>query len=155
MRYRGLWDGRYGALLPLEVLGERTIRMDCDVIQADGGTRCASVTGSFVALCLALGKLKKRGVFASIPVSNYLAAVSVGIVADRIFLDLSYDEDSQAEVDMNVAMTDSGRFVEVQGTAEKNPFSRSCMDEMLKLAKKGIDHLIDVQKQALKGVLSD
>ncbi|MFQ5953226.1 MAG: ribonuclease PH [Candidatus Omnitrophota bacterium] len=139
----------------LELLGERTIWMDCDVIQADGGTRCASVTGSFVALCLALNKLKKQGEFSAIPISNYIAAVSVGIVGDNIYLDLAYDEDSRAEVDMNVIMTDSGKFVEVQGTAEKEPFSRARMDDMLKSAKKGIDHLITKQKAALKGVFDD
>jgi ribonuclease PH len=139
----------------LELLGERTIWMDCDVIQADGGTRCASITGSFVALCLALDKLKKQGEFASIPVNNYIAAVSVGVVNDDVLLDLTYDEDSRAEVDMNVVMTDSGKYVEVQGTAEKEPFSRSRMDEMLKVAKKGIDGLISKQKTALKGVLND
>ncbi|MGB2661040.1 MAG: ribonuclease PH [Candidatus Omnitrophota bacterium] len=139
----------------LELIGERTIWMDCDVIQADGGTRCASITGSFVALCLALNVLKKQGEFRSIPVNNYIAAVSVGIVGGNTFLDLNYDEDSQADVDMNVVMTDSGKFVEVQGTAEKEPFSRTCMDEMMKLAKKGVDHLVKEQRTALKGVLDD
>ena len=133
-------------------LGERTVWLDCDVIQADGGTRCASVTGSFVALCLALDNLKKRGVFHEIPVNNFVAAVSVGMIDEKPCLDLNYDEDSRAEVDMNVIMTDSGKFVEIQGTAEKEPFSRSCMDEMIKLAKKGIDGLIEEQKEALKGV---
>jgi ribonuclease PH len=108
-----------------------------------------------VALCLALDKLKKQGEFASIPVNNYIAAVSVGVVNDDVLLDLTYDEDSRAEVDMNVVMTDSGKYVEVQGTAEKEPFSRSRMDEMLKVAKKGIDGLISKQKTALKGVLND
>lgn len=135
-----------------KALGERTIWLDCDVIQADGGTRCASVTGSFVALCLALDNLKKRGVFHKIPVNNFVAAVSVGMIDEKPCLDLNYDEDSRAEVDMNVIMTDSGKFVEIQGTAEKEPFSRSCMDEMIKLAKKGIDSLIEDQKEALKGV---
>ena len=139
----------------LELLGERTIWLDCDVIQADGGTRCASVTGSFVALCLALEKLKKQGEFRSIPINAYVAAVSVGVVSDNTLLDLTYDEDSQAEVDMNVVMTDSGKFIEVQGTAEKQPFSRTRMDDMMKFAKKGVDHLIKKQKTALKGVLDD
>jgi ribonuclease PH len=139
----------------LELLGERTIWLDCDVIQADGGTRCASVTGSFVALCLALEKLKKQGEFRSIPISNYVAAVSVGVVGDKTLLDLTYDEDSQAEVDMNVVMTDSDKFIEVQGTAEKQPFSRTRMDDMMKFAKKGIDHLIEKQRASLKGVLDD
>jgi ribonuclease PH len=139
----------------LEVLGERTIWLDCDVIQADGGTRCASVTGSFVALCLALDWLKKQGQFKTIPISDYVAAVSAGIVDGKTYLDLTYGEDSRAEVDMNVVMTDSGKFVEVQGTAEKEPFSRARMDEMMKLAKKGVDHLISKQKTVLKGVLND
>ena len=140
------------SVVDTKALGERTVWLDCDVIQADGGTRCASVTGSFVALCLALDNLKKRGVFHEIPVNNFVAAVSVGMIDEKPCLDLNYDEDSRAEVDMNVIMTDSGKFVEIQGTAEKEPFGRSCMDEMIKLAKKGIDGLIEDQKEALKGV---
>jgi ribonuclease PH len=136
------------------VLGERTIWMDCDVIQADGGTRCAGITGSFVALCLALSHLKKQGIFDTLPVKHFVAAVSVGIVGGKTYLDLTYEEDSHAEVDMNVVMTDSGRFMEIQGTAERESFSRVQMDEMLKLAKKGIESLIEQQKEALKGVFS-
>lgn len=140
------------SVVDMKKLGERTVWLDCDVIQADGGTRCASVTGSFVALCLALETLRKRGVVEEIPVAGYVAAISAGIVGGEHRLDLDYDEDSAAEVDMNIIMTDSGKFVEIQGTAEREPFSRACMDEMLKLAKKGIDGLIAKQKAALKGV---
>ncbi|MCK4852079.1 MAG: ribonuclease PH [Candidatus Omnitrophica bacterium] len=138
----------------MNVLGERTIWLDCDVIQADGGTRCASITGSFVALCLALGGLKKRGVIDRIPVHCFIAAVSVGIVKGDIYLDLTYEEDSRAGVDLNVIMTDSGKYVEVQGTAEGEPFDRGQMDEMLGLAQNGVDRLITAQKDILKGVIS-
>jgi ribonuclease PH len=136
----------------LDVLGERTIWLDCDVLQADGGTRCTSVTGSFVALCLALGKLKKQGAIGNIPVDHYVAAVSVGVIGGDSYLDLAYEEDSRADVDMNVIMTDSEKFIEIQGTAEKAPFSQARMEELLKLAKKGINRLIEEQKKALKGV---
>jgi len=138
----------------MNVLGERTIWLDCDVIQADGGTRCASITGSFVALCLALDRLKKQGRIDSIPIGRFIAAVSVGIVGGNAYLDLTYEEDSQAEVDCNVIMTGSGKYVEVQGTAEGEPFSRQQMEEMLELAQKGIDRLIAAQKDTLKGVFS-
>ena len=138
----------------MDVLGERTIWMDCDVIQADGGTRCAAITGSFVALCLALEHLKKQGVFKDLPVKQFVAAVSVGIVGGEIYLDLTYEEDSRAEVDMNVVMADSEKFLEIQGTAEREPFSRTQMDEMLNLAKKGIENLVEKQTAALKGVFS-
>ncbi len=133
-------------------LGERTIWLDCDVIQADGGTRCASITGSFIALCLALDSLKKEGVIENIPIHNFIAAVSVGVIDGVSCLDLNYEEDSRADVDMNVVMTDSGDFVEVQGTAERDPFSRKQMDEMLGFAEKGIKRLIEIQKETLKGV---
>jgi len=138
----------------MDVLGERTIWIDCDVIQADGGTRCASITGSFVAMCMALNNLKKQGMLGRIPVKHYLAAISVGLVDGASYLDLNYEEDSRAEVDMNVVMTDSGKFVEIQGTAEGEPFSRMRMDEMLKLSEKGIEVLIEKQREVLKGVLS-
>ncbi|RKY41170.1 MAG: ribonuclease PH [Candidatus Makaraimicrobium thalassicum] len=141
-------------VVDMDVLGERTIWMDCDVIQADGGTRCASITGSFVALCLALDCLKKQGVFNSLPVKHFMAAISVGVVDGRNYLDLSYEEDSRAEVDTNVVMTDSGKFVEIQGTAEGEPFSRAQMDGMLELAWKGIKTLIGKQKAVLEGVCS-
>ena len=136
-----------------DVIGERTIWIDCDVMQADGGTRCGSITGSFIALCLALGQLKKRGVFHDLPIKQFVAAVSVGVVGGDNYLDLSYEEDSRAEVDMNIVMTDSDKFVEIQGTAEKEPFSHDQMQGLLDLGKKGIAKLIEKQKEVLKGVL--
>jgi len=136
-----------------KALGERTIWIDCDVIQADGGTRCASITGSFIALVLALAKLKKNGVLKGIPVSDYVAAVSVGMLDGVPVLDLDYEEDSTADVDMNIIMTGDGRFIEVQGTAEKEPFSKSDMEKLLALAKKGVEELILIQKKALKGLM--
>jgi len=141
-------------IVDLNVIGERTIWMDCDVIQADGGTRCASITGSFIALYLALASLKEKekGLIEEVPIRNFLAAVSIGIVDGEPCLDLCYEEDARAEVDMNVVMTDSGKFVEVQGTAEKEPFSREQMDRMLELAEKGIEELIGIQKEVLKEV---
>ncbi|MFC1480086.1 ribonuclease PH [Candidatus Omnitrophota bacterium] len=141
-------------VIDMNALGERTIWIDCDVIQADGGTRCASITGSFVALCLALDHLKKQGVFKELPIEHFLAAISAGIVGGESCLDLNYEEDSRADVDMNVVMTDSGKFVEIQATAEKEPFDRGRMDEMLELAQSGIKTLIGKQKEALKGVVS-
>jgi ribonuclease PH len=142
------------SVVDMDVLGENTIWLDCDVVQADGGTRCASITGSFVALCLALDHMKKQGVFKKLPVRQFIAAVSVGIVDGKSCLDLNYEEDSRAEVDMNIAMTDSGEFVEVQGTAEKGTFSHAQLGEMIELAQKGIQSLIGKQKEALKGVFS-
>jgi len=138
----------------LAALGERTIWLDCDVIQADGGTRCASITGSFVALCYALQSMKKQKMVEDYLVKHFIAAVSVGIVKGQMCLDLNYEEDSRAEVDLNVIMTDSGEFIEVQGTAEGAPFDRKQMDDMLELAKGGIERLIKAQKEALKGVVS-
>lgn len=137
------------AVVDLNALGERTIWIDCDVIQADGGTRTASITGSFVALYLALQKLKKDGLLDRIPIIDYVAATSVGIVHGIPVLDLEYGEDSQAEVDMNVVMTGDGRFIEIQGTAEGNPFSQDELDELLRLARKGINELIARQKEIL------
>lgn len=137
----------------MDKLGERTIWIDCDVIQADGGTRCASITGSFISLVLALAKLKKDGVIAEIPVSDYVAAVSVGMLDGRPVLDLNYDEDSNAEVDMNIIMTGGGRFIEVQGTAEREPFTKNEMEKLLALARGGMEKLIAVQKKALKGLI--
>lgn len=134
-------------------LGERTIWIDCDVIQADGGTRCASITGSFISLVLALSKLKKDGVIAEIPISDYVAAVSVGMLDGRPSLDLDYEEDSTADVDMNIIMTGDGRFIEVQGTAEREPFSKNDMEKLLTLARGGIEDIITTQKRALKGLL--
>lgn len=134
-------------------LGERTVWMDCDVIQADGGTRCASITGSFVALVLALEAMRKNNLVNSIPVSDYVAAVSVGMVEGKPALDLDYDEDSTAEVDMNIIMTGDGRYIEVQGTAEREPFKKEEMDKLLALAKNGIGELIAAQKKILKGLV--
>jgi len=144
------------AAVDLEALGERTIWIDCDVLQADGGTRTASITGSFVALCLALEKLRQNGAFEQIPLLNYVAATSVGIVNGEVVLDLEYVEDSQAEVDMNVVMTDKGEFVEIQGTAEGQTFSRQKLDELLASAEKGINQLIAMQKDIIgREILND
>jgi ribonuclease PH len=137
------------SVVDTRVLGERTVTVDCDVIQADGGTRTASVTGAFVALCLALAKLREAGSLRGWPVVDWLAAVSVGVVDGRPLLDLDYQEDSRAQTDMNVVMTGDGRYVEVQGTAEDAPFSKSELDRMLALAGRGIASLIDAQRVAL------
>jgi len=138
------------AIVDLDKLGERTIWIDCDVIQADGGTRTASVTGSFVALYLALKKLKDKGTIENIPIKDYVAAISVGIVEGIPVLDLEYVEDSGADVDMNVVMTGRGDFVEIQGTGEKSVFSRQDLDILLGLAQKGIQELIALQKNILE-----
>ena len=135
-------------------LGERTIWIDCDVIQADGGTRTASITGAFVALVDALFWMKRQGMIKKIPLRGFVAATSVGIVDGENVLDLSYEEDSNAEVDMNVVMTSDGGFVEVQGTAEGVPFTKKQMDEIVDLAKKGIQELIDLQTKTV-GDLKD
>ena len=135
------------AVVDLPKLGERQITVDCDVIQADGGTRTASITGGFVALALALQKLRKDGWLANVPLSDYVAATSVGYVNGEPMLDLAYDEDSRAEVDMNVVKTGSGKFIEVQGTAEGPPFAREVLDRLLELADTGIRALIEQQKQ--------
>lgn len=137
------------AVVDLSALGERTVWIDCDVIQADGGTRTASITGAFVALYLAMQKLKESGIIERIPITDYVAATSVGIVRGIPLLDLEYGEDSEAEVDMNVVMTGSGKFIEIQGTAENSPFSQDELDELLRLAKKGISILIAKQKAVL------
>jgi ribonuclease PH len=131
----------------LGALGERTIWLDCDVIQADGGTRTASITGAFVALALALGHLRERDVLRSIPLSDYVAAISVGIVDGEPLLDLAYDDDSRAEVDMNIVKTGGGHFVEIQGTAEAAPFGHDALLSLLTLADQGIRRLIEKQKQ--------
>jgi len=138
------------AVVDMKKLGERTVWIDCDVIQADGGTRTASITGSFVALVDALYSLQKAGKIHLFPVKKYVAATSVGIVEGVPTLDLNYDQDSNADVDMNFVMTSSGEFVELQGTAEKVPFNQKQLTQLTKLAKKGIDKLIKVQKKALK-----
>ena len=127
-------------------LGERTIWVDCDVIQADGGTRTASITGGFVALVLALRKLRDAGAIRSLPIQDYVAATSVGVVSGVPMLDLAYEEDSRAEVDMNVVKTGDGRFVEVQGTAEGPPFDRPTLDSLMELADAGIRQLVELQR---------
>ncbi len=137
------------AIVNLDALGERTIWVDCDVIQADGGTRTASITGGYVALVEALWNMKKRGVIEKIPLRDSVAAVSVGIVAKSILLDLSYVEDSRAEVDMNFVMTGRGMLIEVQGTAEKAPFSKDHFDTMYQYALRGIGDITRYQKMAL------
>jgi len=141
------------SVIKLEELGERTIWLDCDVIQADGGTRCASITGAFVALVLALGKLKTAGQLRSIPIADYVAATSVGIVAGMPLLDLAYEEDSKADVDMNIVKTSDGRFIEIQGTAEAEPFGTDALTGLLALADKGITDLIDKQRAIVGPIL--
>lgn len=137
-------------VVDMAALGERTIWIDCDVIQGDGGTRTASITGAFIALTDCLKKMEKEGLISKFPVKDYVAATSVGIVNKQIMVDLTYDEDAQAEVDMNVVMTSSGKFVEIQGTAEGEPFSSVQMKGMIELAEKGIENLIEIQKEILK-----
>jgi ribonuclease PH len=127
-------------------LGERTLWIDCDVIQADGGTRTAAITGGFVALVLALRRLRESGAIRTIPVQDHVAATSVGIVGGTPMLDLAYEEDSRAEVDMNVVQTGDGRFVEVQGTAEGPPFERAALDSLMELAGAGIRDLVELQR---------
>ena len=134
------------AVTNLTALGERSIWIDCDVIQADGGTRTASITGAYVALALALEKLRERDLIRTIPLSDYVAAISVGVVDGEPLLDLAYDDDSRAEVDMNVVKTGDGRFVEVQGTAEALPFGRDALNALLDLADHGIRQLVDKQR---------
>jgi len=134
------------AIADMKVLGERTITIDCDVLQADGGTRTAAITGAYVAFALASRGLVKAGKISRSLAINQVAAVSVGIVGNTPLLDLKYDEDSRAEVDMNVVCTGDGRFIELQGTAEREPFSREQMDELVALATKGIARLIEIQK---------
>jgi ribonuclease PH len=133
----------------MKALGERTLWVDCDVLQADGGTRCASITGAFVALVEGLRQKRRPGGPAELPITDYVAAVSVGKVGDRILLDLNYEEDSTAHVDMNVVKTGRGRFVELQGTAEGHPFSDEELALLMAAADKGIRDLIALQKQAL------
>tara|TARA_B100000408_G_scaffold98108_1_gene75820 strand:- start:28 stop:555 length:528 start_codon:yes stop_codon:yes gene_type:complete len=137
------------SIVDLEKLGERTVWVDCDVIQADGGTRCASITGSFIALMLAMKKLKKDKLIDQIPIRDYVAAISVGIIDGKNLLDLDYSEDSEADVDLNIIKTGSGGFVEIQGTAEREPFTDKQMKTMLALADKGIKQLVAIQKQTV------
>lgn len=138
------------AVIDLEGLGERTVWIDCDVMQADGGTRTAAITGAFIAINDALHGLLKKGLINKNPVKDYLAAVSVGIIEGRPRLDLCYVEDSQAEVDMNVVMTGSGKIVEIQGTAETEPFSKDMLNAMILLAEKGIGELVSIQREIIK-----
>jgi len=135
------------AVTDLTAFGEKTIYLDCDVIQADGGTRTASITGAFVALVDLFKRLRQDGVIKEIPVSDYLSAISVGIVDNQILLDLEYEEDSRAEVDMNYVMTGSGLFIEVQGTAERDPFTKEQLDLMIELAARGIQKIIEKQRE--------
>jgi ribonuclease PH len=137
----------------LPELGERTIWVDCDVLQADGGTRTAAITGGFVALVLALQRLRESGVLKSIPVQDHVAATSVGVVGGLPYLDLAYDEDSRAEVDMNIVKTGDGRFIEVQGTAEGPPFERRALDDLMELADAGIRELVSLQRTIVGHVL--
>lgn len=138
------------SVVPLQKLGERTFFLDCDVLQADGGTRTASITGAFVALASAMKKLVEKGKIGNVFLNDFLAATSVGIVEDRPVMDLSYLEDSQAAVDLNVVMNGSGGLIELQGTAEEKDFTRSDLSDMLDLAEKGINELIEIQKKILE-----
>ncbi len=141
------------SVVRLDELGERTVWLDCDVLQADGGTRTAAITGAFVAMVLAMGKLKEAGVVAAVPVNDYVAATSVGVIDGTPMLDLAYEEDSRAEVDMNVVQTGSGRFIEVQGTAETEPFDRAALDALLGLAEHGISQLVARQRGIVGDIL--
>ncbi|MDR3253389.1 MAG: ribonuclease PH [Endomicrobium sp.] len=142
------------AAVNLNKLGKRTITIDCDVIRADGGTRTASINGGFIALALALQKLKRQKIIKEIPLRDYIGAVSVGIYDNgKKILDLSAKEDNKADVDMNIIMTASGKFIEFQGTAEGEPFSKETLDKLLNMAYTGIKQVIDAQKKALNGIL--
>src|SRR5260221_1781063 len=141
------------AIANRKVIGERTITLDCDVLQADGGTRTAAITGAYVALAIACKRLMKDRRITMSPIVAEVAAVSVGIVDGVPLLDLKYDEDSRAEVDMNVVCTGDGRFIEVQGTAEGSPFTREQMDNLLELAKKGIAELVTLQRYAIEAAM--
>lgn len=138
------------SIVDLEKLGERTIWIDCDVIQADGGTRTASITGSFVALMCAFNKMIAAGQLTEAPITDYVAAISVGVVNDEAVLDLCYEEDSKADVDMNLVMTGSGKFIEIQGTGEERPFDQNELTQMLALGEKGIRELMAIQKQIIE-----
>lgn len=142
------------SVMDLEGLGERTIWIDCDVIQADGGTRTASITGAFVALVDALNYLVKEGKLETIPLKNYVAAVSVGVVNEECLLDLCYQEDSNAKIDMNVIMTDAGEYVEVQGTGEESPFTKEELSILLQLGEKGVMKLIQKQKEVFGNIFT-
>jgi ribonuclease PH len=140
------------AVTDLSAMGERTVIVDCDVLQADGGTRTAAITGSYVALCQALQTMANMGMLSTIPLKSAVAATSVGIVRDYMLLDLCYDEDYSAAVDFNVVMTSKDDFVEIQGTAEGKPFSRETIDSLLSLAGKGINQLFQIQQAALETI---
>lgn len=140
------------AVVDMDQLGERTLMVDCDVLQADGGTRTAAITGAYVALYQALHTLMDRNTISSMPLKCAVAAVSVGIVNDELLLDLCYEEDFRAQADFNVVMTDEGEFVEVQGTAEGQSFSKTRLDQVLSLSEKGIAQLFQDQKDAIKGL---
>jgi ribonuclease PH len=137
----------------LKELGERTVWVDCDVIQADGGTRTAAITGGFVALVLALDRLRQQAAISRVPITDYVAATSVGIVEDTPLLDLAYDEDSRAEVDMNIVKTSDGRFIELQGTAETKPFDLAGLDALLALADRGLETIFDRQRDVVGKIL--
>lgn len=139
------------AIVDTKLLGERQIIVDCDVIQADGGTRCASITGAYVAMALACRRLVKQGSIKTSPILSEVAAISVGIIEATSIVDLAYAEDSTADVDMNIVCTGAGKFIEIQGTAEREPFTRDQMDEMMALAEKGISQLFQIQRYALNG----
>ncbi len=140
------------SVVELDKLGERTLTLDCDVLQADGGTRTTSITGAFVAMIIAMNKLVKDGKLQRIPVTDYLASVSAGVVDNEPRVDLCYEEDSKAKVDMNVVMTGSGSLVEIQGTGEESPFSRAELDQLLILSEQGIKQLVEIQKTTLEGM---
>jgi ribonuclease PH len=137
------------AVVDLDSLGERTFAIDCDVLQADGGTRTASITGAYVALVMAMNKLIEDGTYDTLPIKSPVAATSVGIVDGHSWLDLCYEEDSRAEVDFNVVMTGEGKYVEVQGTAENGAFSREAMNGLLELAEKGVNDSFEAQREVL------
>ena len=137
------------SVVDMKKLGEKTIWIDCDVIQADGGTRTASITGAYVAMLLAMKRMMEDGQLAELPVTGYVSAISVGIVEDEPILDLCYEEDSRAMIDMNVVMTDKGEFIEIQGTGEERPFKRSELDELLKLAEEGCRKLHQMQEEII------
>jgi len=141
------------SIIDMPRLGERTVKIDCDVLQADGGTRTASITGGFIALADALIGLKSDGILKGVPIKDYVAAISVGIINGTSLLDLNYEEDFKADIDMNVVMVGRGEFVEMQGTAEGKTFSKKQMDELILLAQGGIKQLFDVQKEALDNFL--
>ncbi len=142
------------SVVNLSDLGEKTIWIDCDVIQADGGTRTASITGAYVALVDACHKLIEEGKLSKMPIQSYIAATSVGIIEEEPRLDLSYEEDSQAKVDMNVVMTGEGKYIEIQGTGEEAPFSEEELSQLLSLAKKGVFELVEIQKEALGEIVN-